>query len=72
MKARWPKGERIIAGDLQRLGWKTEDLAARCQSDPEKVAIAMRRRKTTLTIKHVASRLSLGTPKSASTRLREW
>ena len=35
--------------------------------------IAMRlRRETTLTIKHIASRLSLGTPKSASTRLREW
>jgi hypothetical protein len=67
------KGERIIAGELRRLGWKQEDLAARRQSDPEKVAIAMRlRRETTLTIKHIASRLSLGTPKSASTRLREW
>ena len=67
------KGERIIAEELQRLGWKPEDLAARRKSDPEKVAMAMRlRRETTLTIKHIASRLSLGTPKSASTRLREW
>jgi hypothetical protein len=33
---------------------------------------AMRRRTSTLTIKPIASRLSLGTPKSASTRLREW
>ena len=67
------KGDRIIAGELRRLGWKQEDLAARRKSDPEKVAIALRlRRETTLTIKHIASRLSLGTPKSASTRLREW
>jgi hypothetical protein len=57
----------------KRLGWKQEDLAARRKSDPEKVAIAMRlRQETTLTIKHIASRLILGTPKSASTRLREW
>ena len=67
------KGDRIIAGELRRLGSKPEDWAARRQSDPEKVAIAMRRRReTTLTIKPIASRLSLGTPKSASTRPREW
>ena len=64
------KGDRNIAGELRRLGWKPEDLAARRQNDPKKVAIAMRRRETTLTIKHVASRLSLGTPKRASTRLQ--
>ena len=39
------KGKRMIAGELRRLGWKPEDLAARRQSDPEKVAIAMRRRR---------------------------
>jgi len=33
-KARWPKGERIIAGALRRLGGKPEDLAARRQRDP--------------------------------------
>ena len=61
------KGERVIARELGCLGWKREDLAARRQSDPEKVAIAMRlRRETTLTIEHLASRLSLGMPKSAS------
>jgi hypothetical protein len=43
------------------------------QSKPQKVALAMRlRRETALTIEHLASRLRLGTPKSASTRLREW
>jgi hypothetical protein len=48
-------------------------LAARRKSDPETVAIAMWLwRETTLTIKHIASRLILGTPKSASARPREW
>jgi hypothetical protein len=49
-KKRWEsvlaEGERIIAGELRRLGWKPEDLAARRQRDPEKVAIVMRRRET--------------------------
>ena len=46
---------------------------ARRQGDPEKVAIApQRRREATLTIQPIASRLIMGTPKSASTRLREW
>jgi len=52
-------------------GLKPEDFAARRQSDPEIVAIAMRLRRETV-IKPIASRLNLGTPKSASTRLREW
>ena len=39
----------------------------------EKAVIAMRlRQETTLTIKRIVSRLSLGTRKSASTRPREW
>ena len=60
------KGERIIARKLRRLGWRPEDLAARRQSDPEKVAIAMRlRRETTLTLKPIASRLSFwGLPRA--------
>jgi hypothetical protein len=55
------KWERIFSGEIQRLRRKQEALAARRKSDPEKVAIALRRRReTTLTIKHIASRLSLG------------
>ena len=34
-KTRGAKGERTIAGELQRLGWKPEDWAARRQRDPE-------------------------------------
>ena len=66
------KAERIIAGELKRLGWRESDLARRHKSDPEKVALAARlRRETTLTIKAIAGRLHLGTWKSATTRLQQ-
>jgi putative transposase len=61
------KGERIIAEELRRLGWRGADLAARRKRDPDKVAIAVRlRRETTLSVKEIAARLHLGTPGSAS------
>ena len=64
------KVERIIAEELQRLGWKEVDLKKQNKSDPEKLAVAARiRRETTLTIKAIAGRLHLGTWKSATTRL---
>ena len=64
------KAERIIAEELQRLGWKEADLKQRNKSDPEKLAVAARlRRETTLTIKAIAGRLHLGSWKSATTRL---
>ena len=64
------KAERIIAEELQRLGWKEVDLEQRNKSDPEKLAVAARlRRETTLTIKAIAGRLHLGSWKSATTRL---
>ncbi len=45
------KAGRIVAEELQRLGWKQSDLAARRKSDPAKLAIAARLRKeTTLSI----------------------
>ena len=60
-------------GELRRLGWTPENLAARRKSDPGKVAIAMRlRRETTLTIKHLAARLIMRTSNSARALLREW
>ena len=66
------KAERIIAGELKRLGWTESDLARRHKSDPEKVAFAARlRRETTLTIKAIAGRLRLGSWKSATTRLQQ-
>jgi hypothetical protein len=64
------KGQRIIAEELGRLGWKEADLATRRKSDPAKLQIAARLRKeTTLSIKQIAGCLHLGTPRSASVRL---
>jgi hypothetical protein len=63
--------ERIIAEELRRLGWQETDLMSRRRHDPGKVQIAVRlRRETTLSAKRIAQRLRIGTPKSASFRLR--
>jgi len=67
------KGERIIAQELKRLGWANEELTRRRKNDPDKLAIAGRlRRETTLTIKNIASRVGLGTSKSANAKLHIW
>jgi hypothetical protein len=64
------KAERIIGEELGCLGWREADLAARRKSDAGKLEIAARlRRETTLTLKQIAKRLHLGTPRSASVRL---
>ena len=45
-------------------------MAARRKHDPDKVQLAQRLRKeTTLSVRQIAERLHLGTPKSASFRL---
>jgi REP element-mobilizing transposase RayT len=65
------KAERIIGEELGRRGWREDDLAARRKSDAGKLEIAARvRRETTLTLKQIAERLHLGTPRSASVRLQ--
>jgi hypothetical protein len=70
---RRPEAERIIAEELQRLGWTDQDLPARRKSDPEKLALAARLRKeTTLSLKQIAARVSLGTSKSANASLHRW
>ena len=67
------RAERIIAEELGRLGWTESDLASRRKSDPRKLAIGERLRKeTTLSIKGIATRLQLGTSKSANARLHQW
>jgi putative transposase len=64
------KAERIIAEELGRLGWREADLVARRKHDPDKIQLAQRLRKeTTLSVRQIAERLHLGTPKSASFRL---
>jgi REP element-mobilizing transposase RayT len=67
------KAQRIVAQELNRLGWQEADLAARPKSDPAKLVLGVRLRKeTTLTIKAIAARIHLGTSKSANARLRQW
>jgi len=67
------RAERIIREELQRLGWRREELAIRRKGDPGKMALAVRLRKeTTLTIKNIAGRLHLGTSQSANNRLHGW
>jgi REP element-mobilizing transposase RayT len=67
------KAERIVAEELSRQGWNESDLATRRKSDPGKLKLAVRLRKeTTLTIKAIASRVHLGSSRSAYVRLYEW
>ena len=67
------KAERIIAGELSRLGWSNAELSLRLKGDPAKMALALRlRTETTLTVKQIAERLSLGTAKSARSRLHKF
>jgi hypothetical protein len=64
------KGERIIAEELQRLGWSQRDLVLRRKNDAGKMAIAVRlRRETTLSIKGIAALVHLGTSNTANARL---
>jgi hypothetical protein len=67
------KAERIVSGELTRLGWRERDLATRRKSDPDKLALGGRlRRETTLSIKWIAARLHLGTSKGANSNLHRW
>jgi hypothetical protein len=53
-------------------GWKEVDLKERRRNDPDKLEIAARlRRETTLTIRHIAARVQLGTSKGADRNLHE-
>ena len=64
------KAERMIGEELGCRGWREADLAARRKGDAGKLEIAARvRRETTLTLKQIAKRLQLGTPRSAGVRL---
>ena len=61
------KAERIITEALRQFGWQEADLLNRRKRHPAKLEIAVRLRKeTTLSVKHIAARLHLGTPASAS------
>ena len=67
------RADRILQEELSRLGWAESELKARRKSDPDKLAIATRLRKeTTLTLKSIAARVHLGSPKSAKARMQTW
>ena len=67
------KGERIVGAELKRLGWKEKELRERRKNHPEKLAIGARlRRETTLTLKQIAQRISLGSSKRANAKLHQW
>jgi len=70
LQAAQAKAERLIAEELDHLGWREEDLAGRAKNDPLKLEIAARlRRETTLSIKSIAARVHLGTSKTANAKL---
>ena len=67
------KADRIMAEELKRLGWTEQDLIRRRKSDPEKLRMAARlRRETILSLKGIATRVGLGSSKSANAKLSMW
>jgi len=67
------RAERIIAEELQRLGWTESELLGQRKSAAGKLALAARlRRETTMPLKWIAARVRLGTTKSANSKLHHW
>jgi REP element-mobilizing transposase RayT len=55
------KARRLVAAQLQRLGWPAAELAKRRKGDAEKVALARRlRAETTMSLKWIAGALHMG------------
>jgi len=66
------KAERILAEELDRLGWTVDQLHRRPKSDPYKLAIALRlRSETTMSLKWISQRLECGTWMHLTRRLYE-
>jgi hypothetical protein len=66
------RAERLLAGELKRRGWTTDQLAGRRKGDREKVKIARRLRKeTTMTLDWIAQRLNMGAAGYAAQCLRQ-
>jgi hypothetical protein len=65
-----PRRRGIVAEELKRLGWKEANLKILCKHDPDKQEIGARlRRETTVAIKAIAARVSLGRSKAANAKL---
>jgi hypothetical protein len=59
-----------VEQELKRRGWTEEELKTRHKGDKNKVAIAAwLRRETTMTLKWIAERLSMGSWNNVSNRL---
>ena len=66
------RAERMLAEEVERRGWRTEELTGRRKGDREKVRIARRLRKeTTMTLDWIAERLSMGGAGYAAHCLRQ-
>ncbi len=64
------RAERQVQEELQRLGWKETDLAARRKGDPAKVRLAQRlRQETPMTLAWIARRLQMGIVAYLNSRL---
>ena len=64
------KAERIIRETLRGLKWKESDLKERAKGEEAKVELAYRlRQETTLTMRQIAERLSMGSWKSLNNKL---
>ncbi len=56
------KAERLVAAEMDKLGWRAADLARQRKGAPEKLRIALLlRRETTMTLGWIAQRLCMGT-----------
>jgi hypothetical protein len=67
------KGDRIVTEELKRLQWTEEDLRRRRKNDPGKLRIAARlRRENILSLRSIATRVGLGSSKSANAKLHTW
>ncbi len=67
------KAEEIIGKEMAQRRWTEGHLKNLRKSDPEKLKIAARlRRETVLPLKWIATRLHLGTSKSANARIHAW
>jgi len=66
------RAERMLAEELRRRGWTTDQLTGRRKGDREKVRIARRLRKeTTMTLDWIAQRLNMGAAGYAANCLRQ-
>jgi putative transposase len=64
------RAESVLAAELTKLGWSEADLKSRKKGDPAKVEIAGRlRRETTMTLRWIAIRLTMGSVAYLNNRL---